>query len=206
MKLAKKNEENKQPRNNVRGRETYERILLAAQDLLHEGGIDAFTTNAIANRAGVSPPSFYNLFKDKYALLEVLCDRLQAEQEEVIRAATDRFVAGERAEVVYKWCLEGVLDATIKYRGGYKLLVTMRALASLSNLRLSSNHRSAQLVTEALMSIDEQLDRRDVYLSARIAVELAHTYIEMMFETNFKDRKRAVEKVCKCIENLLDYT
>ncbi len=56
-----------------------ERIVEAARDVLATDGYDAFSTNRVADRAGVSPGSLYQYFPDKTAILEVVIDRYWAD-------------------------------------------------------------------------------------------------------------------------------
>lgn len=66
----------------ARSRETVERILDAAAVLIDEGGVDAVTTRAIAERAGITAPSLYRFFADREqvldALIELHLERLSA--------------------------------------------------------------------------------------------------------------------------------
>src|SRR6218665_1905610 len=63
-----------------RGVETYERILAACAVLLGEVGIERLSTNLVCQRAGVSPPSLYQYFPNKYAILHELSLRLMQQQ------------------------------------------------------------------------------------------------------------------------------
>lgn len=56
-----------------------ERIVAAATELLHQEGAEAVTTRAVADRAGVQPPTIYRLFGDKDGLLVAVAQRLFAE-------------------------------------------------------------------------------------------------------------------------------
>jgi len=51
------------------------RILVAAAQLIAEGGRDAATTRAIATAAGVQAPTIYRLFGDKRGLLAAVAER-----------------------------------------------------------------------------------------------------------------------------------
>ena len=53
-----------------RSRQTVTRILDAAAAIADEHGVDAATTRAIADRAGVSYPSLYRFFADREAILD----------------------------------------------------------------------------------------------------------------------------------------
>lgn len=59
-----------------RSRQTVNRILDAAATIADELGVDAVTTRAVADRAGVSYPSLYRFFPDREAILEELLERL----------------------------------------------------------------------------------------------------------------------------------
>ena len=58
-----------------RSRQTVTRILDAAAAIADEQGVDAVTTRAIADRAGVSYPSLYRFFADREAILDELLER-----------------------------------------------------------------------------------------------------------------------------------
>lgn len=59
----------------ARAEETVAAILEAAAQILEKGGLAAFTTNAVAERAGVSIGTLYQYFADKAALLRALGER-----------------------------------------------------------------------------------------------------------------------------------
>jgi AcrR family transcriptional regulator len=59
----------------ARSRETVERILHAAAVLIEEGGVDAVTTRAIAERAGITAPSLYRFFADREQVLDALVEQ-----------------------------------------------------------------------------------------------------------------------------------
>ena len=58
-----------------RAEETVAAILEAAAQVLEAGGLAGFTTNAVAERAGVSIGTLYQYFADKEALLRALAER-----------------------------------------------------------------------------------------------------------------------------------
>lgn len=59
----------------ARSTETVSAILEAAAQVLEAGGLAAFTTNAVAERAGVSIGTLYQYFSDKSALLMALASQ-----------------------------------------------------------------------------------------------------------------------------------
>jgi AcrR family transcriptional regulator len=59
----------------ARSKETVTKILDAAAAIVNEDGVEAATTRAIADRAGVSYPSLYRFFSDRDGILDRLCLR-----------------------------------------------------------------------------------------------------------------------------------
>ncbi|MEU0796228.1 TetR/AcrR family transcriptional regulator [Amycolatopsis sp. NPDC005961] len=64
-------------------------IIAAAAELLREGGARAMTTRAVAQAAGVQPPTIFRLFGDKDGLLQAVAEHVMAEYAAVkaVRAA-----------------------------------------------------------------------------------------------------------------------
>ncbi len=59
----------------ARSRQTVQRILDAAEELVEESGVDAVTTRAIAERAAVAAPSLYRFFADRDGVLDAMLER-----------------------------------------------------------------------------------------------------------------------------------
>ena len=71
----------------VRAQVTRNSILEAAAHIIAGGGLAAFNTNAVAERAGVSIGSLYQYFPNKDALMVALIERSQREQVGRVQAA-----------------------------------------------------------------------------------------------------------------------
>ncbi len=59
----------------ARAEETVTAIVEGAAQVLEAGGLAAFTTNAVAERAGVSIGTLYQYFGDKQAILRTIAER-----------------------------------------------------------------------------------------------------------------------------------
>lgn len=79
----------RQPRQ-ARSRATCDWILEAATQIVAEHGIDALTTNAAADRAGVSIGSLYQYFPGKEAILAALVREMRRDMLNDIRTAIRR--------------------------------------------------------------------------------------------------------------------
>lgn len=77
----------------ARATETVAAILEGAAQVLEAGGAAAFTTNAVADRAGVSIGTLYQYFADKNAILKTLAEgemqKTLAAVAEALRGETD---------------------------------------------------------------------------------------------------------------------
>jgi len=73
----------------ARSRERLRRVLDAADDVLATEGADAFTTNRIAQAAGIPVGSVYRYFPDKEAIVEALALLYWSDFEDLVAAAAE---------------------------------------------------------------------------------------------------------------------
>ncbi len=90
----------------TRGRQRIDLILDTAAQLFVEVGYDTATTNAIAERAGISIGSLYRYFPDKDAILRALAVR----QQEQFHALYDRVLAEDVAHLPLADILDRLID------------------------------------------------------------------------------------------------
>ena len=84
----------------ARARVTHDAILEASAQLIGRHGLTAFTTNAVAERAGVSIGSLYQYFPNKDALMVALIGRQQDRQAETLASAVAAAQGGDLATTV----------------------------------------------------------------------------------------------------------
>lgn len=75
-------------------------ILEAAARILEKGGFDGLTTNAIAERAGISIGSLYEYFPNKEAILVEMARNMLIEDEVFMAKAIEAAVAEPGSDVV----------------------------------------------------------------------------------------------------------
>lgn len=86
------------------------KILDAAAAIINEHGVEAATTRAIADRAGVSYPSLYRFFADREEIIDRLC----------FRHLTDMALLGEAAERTWEiHSIAELFDAELERLVGY---------------------------------------------------------------------------------------
>lgn len=111
------------PPRQARSRETLTRLLDAAESVLRDGGLDAATVPAIAERAGLSVGAVYRRFADKDALLRAVHQRTVERYREMNRTRLDPSVfAGATLKQFVEGMIKGMLHA---YRQDRRLMQAM---------------------------------------------------------------------------------
>lgn len=77
--------------------------MRTAAALLNEQGVDAVTTRAVAQAAGLQPPAIYRLFADKDALLDAVVQHVYAEFVDAKKASAEEDEADPVAALHAGW-------------------------------------------------------------------------------------------------------
>ena len=168
---------------------TFEKLINAAQDLLEKDGFEALTSNAVVERAGLTPPAFYRYFPNKHALLEELGQRLMDSQNDVIFHMPSEGPLTKDAFVqLVTYSLTKTMEVTRNFRGGFALLVLLRAVPKLQPVRLESHDKMAKELAARAAVLGVEGTTTDILAKCRLAIEIGYATIEMLFETNFKNQ------------------
>ena len=97
----------KQPRQQ-RSRATVERIVAAGAELLRREGYETFSTNRVAQEAGISPGSLYQYFPDKQAIVDEVIDRWSVEVTDRVASALAQRIGEEGLQMI-----RGVVEALV---------------------------------------------------------------------------------------------
>ncbi|MEP3072053.1 TetR/AcrR family transcriptional regulator [Maricaulis sp.] len=183
-----------------------DRLLGAAQHILAESGLEALNSNAIVERAGLTPPTFYHYFPNKHALLRELGLRLMDAQTEAIRADTGMTIrtAGEMRSAALT-SIRQSLDSAIAFRGAYPLLVALRAVPELQSIRLESHERITRLLADYFAEQGLVTDYDDVLIRVRLSLEISYAAVEMLFETGFRNREAILEYTADAVTRIYDF-
>jgi len=180
-----------QPRQQ-RALETYEQILGVTVDLLSEVGFERLSTNLVAARAGISPPALYRYFPNKYALLNELGQRLMQTQNALVAdwatPATMKLPTPRLADSIYG-LYEQTLVLTRELPQGLWVTRALRAVPSLSPVRVESHAYVTGLIVTAFMQAYPGAPTGDVAVMARLAVEMVYAAMEMLFDDATLDEK-----------------
>lgn len=189
----------------ARGRKTYGQLLAAAQNILVEGGYDALNSNAIVDRAGLTPPAFYRYFSNKLAVLMVLAIRLMEAQNDIFVQRRD-VLAESRADLVGNALdiLSQTIEVTRDFPAGRELLLLMRALPELQKIRSHSRDVMAEFLQAEMFPSEVVVDRREALTRAGLAIELGYATVELLFDTDFKNRDEVLTRAAHAIVAIFD--
>jgi AcrR family transcriptional regulator len=94
----------------ARSRESFQRLLAAARDVVSEMGLEGATIPRIAARAGLSPGAIYRRFPDKDALLQaVVLKTLQESDDGTKRLLESEDVGNMTLESRAQWFVKGMV-------------------------------------------------------------------------------------------------
>ncbi|MCE7999341.1 MAG: TetR/AcrR family transcriptional regulator [Rhodobiaceae bacterium] len=175
-----------EPKNKPRQKraiETYERVLDVAARLLEEEGVERISTNLIAEKAEITPPTLYRYFPNKYAVLRALGDRLMQEQNEIF----ERFLAdaGGSIEAQIEGTYENLMETlrvTEQHPGGLSIMRALRAVPTLQQVRLASHHQVTNEWVEHLTALVPKIPKTELWIKARLTVDIGYAAIEMAME------------------------
>lgn len=179
---------------------TYEKLLDAAGALLEELGVERISTNLVAERAGVSPPTLYNYFSDKYDLLGALGERLMEQQNALV------LLDPEEGEAALVASLVDQVTVTRAHPGGPWVMRMLRAVPQLAEVRLASHRVVTARLADALLARDPLLDPAIAQRRARLAVEFGYAAIEMVFDEDGQDVAAIMQDTAAAIRGLLGLT
>jgi AcrR family transcriptional regulator len=132
-----------------RSRRTLTAILDAAGELLKEGGPDALTTSALADRTRLRVRNVYRYFRDRQAIMATLAQRMNAGIELAI-ADADLSDPNRSLERMVDDLVERVLSAAASEPAAVQIRAAMRTSRDLQSIDAASDKRIAALLADAL--------------------------------------------------------
>jgi AcrR family transcriptional regulator len=164
--------------------QTYEKLVVAAGELLGEVGFERLTTNNICARAKLTPPAFYRYFNDKYEILEVLARRLLKRQGDayavwLFQSGSDSWSGLERQTQFLEEWYRIAADIAASEPGA---LWTLRALPNFAHIRVESQRMYADRLFEFYRRVLPEMDPQTLWYRLRIRVEFGWVVDELALE------------------------
>ncbi|MFE7169701.1 TetR/AcrR family transcriptional regulator [Streptomyces sp. NPDC057616] len=152
------------------------RIVVAAVELLENGGPDAVSTRAVATAAGMQPPAIYRLFGDKEGLLEAVAEYGYAQFLENKRAQLDPAPEDPVEELRRGWDL--VVEFGVSHPELFAVMnrATGRASDAAHRAGLEILHgRVRRLAAGGWLRVDEELAAQIIQATGQGAVTTWHS-------------------------------
>jgi AcrR family transcriptional regulator len=162
-----------------RARKTVELILNTAAALLEEGGLEAFNTNLLAERAAVRVRTVYRYFPNKLAVITAVAERLAEEWDswfDGFRALSDPHTNWRTLWTAY---IDTFVDGIRRVPGGLAIRRAMRALPELRAIDRQDNERLARQLAAAIERRGLGLPRNRLTTMARVLIETAVTVLDL---------------------------
>lgn len=158
------------------------RIKSAALELIQEAGVEKFTTNHVAERAGVNISTLYRYFPDKSHLLHALMSDFE-------RDRVDFFIghlpALQRREHWAAWVAE-VVEGLARIRrqqvGGVAIRRVIAAFPELHLLDQESSAATANELARTLRAVSPDLDEEVAGAMSRVVIANLTHLLDMAFE------------------------
>ncbi|MEH6567658.1 MAG: helix-turn-helix domain-containing protein [Halioglobus sp.] len=168
-----------------RAKRTYERILVAAAELLIEVGVERISTNIMAERAGITVPALYRYFPNKYAVLHAMGATMMDRQNDVVLEWFEKNV-DVREPAVLLQSIELLLRATYEITNsqlaGLEIIQSLRAVGPLQEVRLTSNRLVAEQFAVVLGEMFDWQVNEALVMQARLSVEMGYAVVELALE------------------------
>lgn len=192
---------------NGKARETYEKLIAAAGQLLGEVGFEKLTTNAICARVGMTPPALYSYFNDKYEILEVLARRLLKRQNDAY--AVWLFHGGswsnpeQRTEALVEW-FRIAADIVASEPGAIWTMRALRALPNLAHIRVESQRMNTDRLFDFYKRVYPHADPQLLWYRLRIRSEFGWVVDELALEEDKLPREVLFREAARLMSKPID--
>ncbi len=159
-----------------------ERIVVAGQTVLLRDGYGSFSTNRVADEAGISPGSLYQYFADKQAILAAVVDRYADELSTQLAAVLTTHLHKPGPELI-RSTLEALMDA-LGANIEFLRLVVEQLPRALDNGKVAATEQRIGDLVSAYLQINPPRSRRhDPAISSWILVRtVEHLTIQYVLE------------------------
>ena len=121
----------------------------AAAEILQEAGWDAFNTNAVASRAGVSITAIYSYFPDKYAIVNEIFTRM-SERRMVVMTPYVKALETQDLETTFFEGLKVIAQLRIDEPAGLTMRAIYQAVPELRTADREDDQRMSAALADVL--------------------------------------------------------
>jgi AcrR family transcriptional regulator len=186
------------PRRQARGKRRIAALLRAAGEVFQETGYAHATTNAIADRAGVSPGTLYQFFSNKQAIAEALANEYAARN----RAVHESVDAIDVVRLPLRTLIARLVDPFLEFRQtapGFEALFTGSVVSPELAERVRTLHQQLkQRIARVIEARAPQLPANDVQTYAETSVRIVKGLLPLALEGTRAQREAGAREL-KCV-------
>jgi AcrR family transcriptional regulator len=183
----------------TRGRTTRERLLDAAAEILEEEGLERLNTNAIAARAGVTPPTVYRNFRNKEDVLVVLAHRFLEAEQAWLSGAENSITQQACVASAVSTLIEGYWESARRHRGIVALRNAMRVSPALREVEEQSLQSSTATVSDVLLPLLPKLTDQQRMRTARYIVEMVCSAVDRCYTLAHDEQDWRIAKLKRSV-------
>lgn len=178
-----------------RARNTRELLLDAAADILETDGLAQLNTNAIAERAGVTPPTVYRNFKNKEEVMACLARRFTEAEKAWLSDARTSLEAAVSLDDLVDVVIDLYWESARQLRGIVALRSAMRVWPSLREEEEESLRSSTRTLAQLLAPHLDQLPRNQLAKVARFTVETVCSTVDRCYGAKTAEQGWKIEQL-----------
>ncbi|MEV7229153.1 TetR/AcrR family transcriptional regulator [Polymorphospora sp. NPDC051019] len=191
-------------RRQARGERRIAEILDAALSLFAEVGYEAATTNAIAARAGISPGSLYQFFRNKEAIAQALSARLVEGTRDAHAAAfADRPVATLPLDELVDLMLDPLIEFNVSNPGAKSLFGNTDMPAQLAAATRPLHEAVTRRVTAVVTARAPHLSAVEAARTATVVVQIVKAMMPPIVAAETEERAALVTELKRAIRGYL---
>lgn len=199
------------PPKQSRSRETYERMLEAAEELLQNQSIESTSVREVVREAGCTEGSFYARFGTKESFVRHLEERLAEEQREVMRTGTLEEWDASDPEASLRVLAREVISLYDRQRGVFRALIVRSRTNEALRSRLDELGReNLQLIVQAILdSVDVKRPNpefavRFAVLTARATLREAVLFDELWPVKTKREKEQIIDELTTLVLSYLN--
>lgn len=167
-----------------RARDTFNRIVSAAVDLLLEYGLAGLNTNAIAERSAVNVASVYSYFRNKESILYFLAEYYENSRVALVAAGTDRIREGADWQETLFEIIDAMVDFRIAQPGCVVVRRAIEALPESPDFDDRSTGEAATALTQTFMDLAPAQSEDAVQKIAFFFTDMVTVTVDRAFATS----------------------
>lgn len=179
----------------TRSQERINLILDTAAALFAETGYEAATTNAIAERAGISIGSLYRYFPDKETILSTMMDRYQRDMLSIFEQGFNEDIRGLPLPSLMDRLIDPFLEKHLAQPVYNQILLGAEASPAIARAVRELDEESSRRIAGLVALLFPQLDEQRAQLTTKVVKAISKSMFNLITAaTDEESRQRLTEE------------